>query len=644
MMPQGAAALRARQGAALAGVVYEKETDAALGELLTRLTAAGAASSLPPYEAATVRDAARSYRRRVALSKEMAQREARLSSEGYQAWVAARAASDFTQFAPVLTEWLALTREKCAAIDATRSAYDMSLDTFERGMTSARLDEIFAAVRDGLVPLLAAVRQRGTPPDDAWLSGAFDVEEQAALCREIAVAMGFDLERGRLDVSVHPFTGGAGPSDVRMTTRFKPTDLTEGLTGAIHETGHALYEQGRPSGEHEGLPVSEALSMGVHESQSLLWERMVALSRPFATFLLPRLRARFPQLPADKTADDLYAALNKVSIKSLIRVEADELNYPLHIILRYELESALLAGTISVEQLPALWNEKMAAYLGVTPESDAQGVLQDVHWSAGAIGYFPTYSLGAMMACQIFAAAQRELPTLDEDLAAVRARAFAHACASFFALLSAPHVCSHACAVCACAGALHGPEDVAERARARARLAAPDRGRAHGGRNGRAAEAASVSGLPDAQVHRHLQALTEAQHSAESMLRFRGLCVNVAQTAVSFARRVAPGPPACVHVPPLSCARRARGSHAPTHAGRRASAAARAVMHVRWLCARCARSLAAALRALARGGAAAIDARQAEGDASHKVPTENADSTLRHAGPEQKQSMNYNEQ
>jgi Zn-dependent M32 family carboxypeptidase len=420
MMPQGAAALRARQGAALAGVVYEKETDAALGELLSRLTASGASSSLPPYEAATVRDAARSYKRRVALSKEIAQREARLSSEGYQAWVAARAASDFSQFAPVLEQWLSLTREKCAAIDPARSPYDVSLDTFERGMTSARLDEIFAAVRDGLVPLLAAVRSRGTPPDDAWLSGAFDVGEQAALCREIAVAMGFDLERGRLDVSVHPFTGGAGPSDVRMTTRFKPTDLTEGLTGAIHETGHALYEQGRPGGAHEGLPVSEALSMGVHESQSLLWERMVALSRPFATFLLPRLRARFPQLPADKTADDLYAALNKVSMKSLIRVESDELNYPLHIILRYELESALLAGSVRVEQLPALWNEKMAAYLGVTPDTDAQGVLQDVHWSAGAIGYFPTYSLGAMMACQIFAAAKRDMPALDDDLAAVR--------------------------------------------------------------------------------------------------------------------------------------------------------------------------------------------------------------------------------
>jgi Zn-dependent M32 family carboxypeptidase len=423
MMPQGAAALRARQGAALAGVVYEKETDAALGALLSRLAGAPAAS-LGAFEAATVRDAARSYTRRAALTKELAQREARLSSEGYQAWVAARAASDYSQFAPVLEQWLALTREKCAAIAPNApDVYDTALDSFERGMTAARLDSIFATVRDGLVPLLAAVRERGTPPDDSWLAGTFDPDAQAALCREIAVQMGFDLERGRLDVSVHPFTGGAGPSDVRMTTRFKANDLTEGLTGAIHETGHALYEQGRPGGAHEGLPVSEALSMGVHESQSLLWERMVALSRPFASFLLPRLRAAFPQLPADKSADDLYAALNKVSMRSLIRVEADEVNYPLHVILRYELESALLRGDISVAQLPALWNAKMEAYLGVTPESDAQGCLQDVHWSAGAIGYFGSYSLGAMMAVQLFAAARKAIPSLDEDLAAVRSSA-----------------------------------------------------------------------------------------------------------------------------------------------------------------------------------------------------------------------------
>jgi carboxypeptidase Taq len=417
MMPEGAADLRAKQQSALAGVVFEKETALEIGQLLQRLQAT---PPQDPWQAAVVRDAARNYKRKTALSKELAQREARLSSEGYQAWVAARKASDFSAFAPVLRQWLELTKEKCAAIEPSKPAYDVCVDTYERGLSSARLDEVFATVRAGLVPLLAEVRSRGVAPDDSWLKGEWDLEKQAAMCKEIAVEMGFDLTRGRLDVSVHPFTGGAGPTDVRMTTRFKAHDLMEGLTGAVHETGHALYEQGRPGDELDGLPVSEALSMGVHESQSLLWERCVALSPAFAEYLLPKLHAAFPAFPKDKTAKQLYEAMNTVTPRSLIRVEADELNYPLHIILRYELESALVKGTIAVEDLPRLWNERMQSYLGVTPDSDAQGVLQDVHWSAGAFGYFPTYSLGAMMAVQLFEAAKKDMPTLDADIAAGR--------------------------------------------------------------------------------------------------------------------------------------------------------------------------------------------------------------------------------
>lgn len=292
MMPSGAAELRSAQQQALAGVLFDKETSPELGSLIKTLE-----DSPPPgdWAQAVVRDAARNYKRRIALTRELAQREARLQSEGFQVWVKARKASDYATFKPVLADWLGLIRERSAAIDPSQSAYDVALDSFERGMTSARVDEIFAELRAGLVPLLADVRTRGTPPDASWLSGAaFDVAVQASLCRDIAADIGFDLEHGRLDVSVHPFTGGAGPADVRMTTRFKERDLTEGLTGAIHETGHALYEQGRPDGDVAGLPASAALSMGVHESQSLLWERCVGLSRPFAAYLLPKLRAAFP--------------------------------------------------------------------------------------------------------------------------------------------------------------------------------------------------------------------------------------------------------------------------------------------------------------------------------------------------------------
>jgi len=259
MMPPASAELRSQQQAALAGVVFEKETSPALGELLAQLKASMPADE---WERAVVRDAARDYKRRTALSKELAQREARLQSDGYHAWAKARKEDDFSSFKPLLAEWVALTREKCAAIDPSAEPYDVCLDGFERGLLSSRVDEVFAQVRDGIVPLLAEVKAKGRTTDIGWLQQPFDVKKQAALCESIAVAMGFDLTRGRLDVSVHPFTGGAGPSDVRMTTRFKECDVMEGLTGAIHETGHALYEMGRPGGAVEGLPVSSGMPAG----------------------------------------------------------------------------------------------------------------------------------------------------------------------------------------------------------------------------------------------------------------------------------------------------------------------------------------------------------------------------------------------
>jgi len=291
------------------------------------------------------------------------------------------------------------------------------IDDYSAGLTAARIREIFDAVKIGIVGLLRDLREKGTPPDSSWLHGEYDTEKQAALCKEVSVALGFDLDRGRLDVSVHPFTGGAHPTDVRMTTRFKADDIMEGLTGAIHETGHALYEQGRCL-EYDGLPVNAAAGMAIHESQSLLWERMVGLSPAFAKYLLPKIRGAFPEaLPDDRTPDDLYAAVNRVRDESMIRVEADEVTYPLHVILRFEIELGLLEGTVTVDAVPRLWNEKMKEYLGVEPENDAQGCLQDVHWSMGALGYFPTYSLGAMAAVQIFDAARADLDGLDEDIA-----------------------------------------------------------------------------------------------------------------------------------------------------------------------------------------------------------------------------------
>ncbi|KAI8464429.1 MAG: putative carboxypeptidase [Monoraphidium minutum] len=416
MMPAGAAESRGAQKSALAGVIYDKKTEPEMGSLLEGLKAE--AAKLGPVPAAVVRDASKEYRKATALPKELVQRIAKLETDAYAAWVEARKASDFSKFAPFLQQWVDVRREAAALIDPARDPYDVLLDDYEKGMTAARLDGIFDEVRGGLVPLIADLKSKGTPPDDKWLTGDYDTKAQAALCQEIALDMGFDLEHGRLDVSVHPFTGGAHPTDVRMTTRFKAHDLTEGLTGAVHETGHALYEQGRNlSPEWRDLPVNTALSMGIHESQSLLWERMVALGQPFCHYMAGKVHKHFPSFP-ERPPADLYAAINTIKDPSLIRVESDEVTYGMHIVLRYEMERALIGGTLKVEDVPRVWNEKMAQYLGVTPKDDAQGCLQDVHWSAGLFGYFPTYLLGAMYACQIYQHASTQIPGLEAKIQA----------------------------------------------------------------------------------------------------------------------------------------------------------------------------------------------------------------------------------
>ncbi|GAX80590.1 hypothetical protein CEUSTIGMA_g8027.t1 [Chlamydomonas eustigma] len=415
MMPSGAAASRGAQKAALAGVVYDKETDPELGQLLDTLRKEQ--KGLDEWASANIRDAHKSYVKATAIPKDLAQRIARHETDSYQAWVEARKASDFSKFAPYLQKWVDLSKEKAAFIDSTKPAYDVLLDNYEKGMTSARLDEIFVQVREGLVPLIAAIKSKIGTIDDAWVKGTYETEKQAELCKQVALDLGFNLENGRLDVSVHPFTGGTHPTDVRMTTRFKQDDLLDGLTAAVHETGHALYEQGRNL-NYDGLPVNSSLSMGIHESQSLLWERMVALSLPFAKYLKPKLAAHFPEkFGGEVTAEELYKAENVVRDVSLIRVEADEVTYAMHIVLRYELERGLMDGSVKVEDLPRLWNEKMEKYLCCVPPNDAQGVLQDVHWSMGLFGYFPTYSLGAMYATQIYLRSKDAIPGLEEQIA-----------------------------------------------------------------------------------------------------------------------------------------------------------------------------------------------------------------------------------
>ncbi|KAF9403985.1 hypothetical protein BGZ94_004430 [Podila epigama] len=296
--------------------------------------------------------------------------------------------------------------------------YQALLNMYEPGFKDDRLQVLFEDLKSNLVPLIAKIKAKNFQHDDAFLQGEWDLTQQTEFSHRVSKEIGFDTTCGRLDNSTHPFTGGAHSTDVRMTTRYTLTDLKEGVTGTIHETGHSLYEQGR-SKKYVDTPVSAALSLGIHESQSLLWERMVGLSKPFWTNILPLLKEKF-QEPAHEalqsvTVDHFYNAWNRVE-PGYIRVEADEVTYGLHVILRYEIEKALIEGDITVAEVPGLWNAKMKEYLGLEVTEDRVGCLQDTHWAVGLIGYFPTYTLGSIYAVQIFAAAKEAIPNLDEHL------------------------------------------------------------------------------------------------------------------------------------------------------------------------------------------------------------------------------------
>jgi carboxypeptidase Taq len=339
-MPPGAAASRSTQKAALAKVLHEKKTGAEMRAAIDAVR--GVEAELSDERArANVRDAIEAFDKEARKSAELAEKEARLESEAFGAWQKARSQADFSIFAPKLREMFELKREVAAVTRPAlrKEPYDGALDAFERGMRSERLDQIFAELREGLVPLLCAIVEKKAqePSIDAAHPALahgeqWDVEAQAALCRDVAAKMGYSFDNGRLDVSTHPFTGGAGPSDVRMTTRYSH-NWEEGFGATVHETGHALYEQGRDVGdEGAGLPASQALSMGVHESQSLLWERLVLQSAEFWQFAAPLFHEAFP-FTADASAEDFYRTYNAVR-PGAIRVEADEVTYPLHVILR----------------------------------------------------------------------------------------------------------------------------------------------------------------------------------------------------------------------------------------------------------------------------------------------------------------------
>ncbi len=409
-MPAGGAAGRARQVATLAGIHHELFTDAKVGAVLDSLLAD---DTLSPVERANVRESHRKYSEMKKYPNAFVVKLNETTSAAFQAWQEARGKKDFALFRPLLATLVDMKRQECDLLGYAAEPYDALLNLFEPGSTTAALNDLFNEVRSRLVPF--AHRIAGRPrPDTSFLHRAYDKKRQWDFGMDLLERIGYDFRRGRQDVSAHPFTTNFNAGDVRITTRIDEHNFREMTWSTLHECGHGLYEQGLPAADY-GLPSGEYLSLAIHESQSRIWENNVGRSLPFWTFHYPRLQAVFPENLAGVPLDAFYRAINTVE-PSLIRTNADEITYHLHILIRFELETALLAGTLAADDLPAAWNERYRDYLGLDVPDDAAGVLQDVHWSHGAFGYFPTYTQGSVYAAQFFDRARRDMPTLEDDL------------------------------------------------------------------------------------------------------------------------------------------------------------------------------------------------------------------------------------
>ncbi len=406
-MPAKGAQARGRQLATLSALAHRMFTDARVGTLLNELRAT---STVSPDDRVLVDESLRDYERATKLPEAFVERFAEEQSRAYEAWTKARERSDFTIFQPHLETMFGLLRQKADYLGYVGSPYNALLDEYERGMTVEQLDPIFSDLAQRQSALVSRIASSGAQPDNAWLEGEWDANAQWALTLGVLGDMGYDFEAGRQDKSVHPFSTSFDLYDVRVTTRVNPKELFSALTGSMHEGGHALYEQGFRE-EDRRTPLAQGTSMGMHESQSRMWENMIGRSRPFWEHYAPAYGAQFPGRLDNVSTEQMFRAINRVE-PSFIRVEADECTYNLHIILRYELETALIEGRMKVSEAPEAWNAKMKQYLGLEVPNDAVGCLQDIHWSHGLVGYFPTYALGNLYAAQLFEAMSASLPDI----------------------------------------------------------------------------------------------------------------------------------------------------------------------------------------------------------------------------------------
>lgn len=415
MMPRGSSDLRGEQLAALETESHALLTSPRVSRLLSRAEANIA--GLEDWQSANVREMRRERDHALATPHSLVSRLAKATARAEVKWVEARQKSEFAIFAPHLEEVINLLRDKAGLLGKALNLdpYDALVDEFSPGMTSAEIDAIFTTLGRRLPGLIQEVIDLQVRRPPLEITGRYTPSKQRQLALEVMKAIGFPFERGRLDESEHPFTGGV-PGDIRITTRFNPTDPLSGLMGVLHETGHAMYDVGLPEA-WRGQPVGRDRGMALQESQSLLLEMLIGRNRPFLRYIKPMLDKAFGAGSPEWEVENLYRLLIRVR-RSLIRVDADEVTYPVHVMLRYELENEILKGELKIKDLPEAWNSRVEDRLGVRPANDAEGCLQDVHWAVGSFGYFPSYAMGAVIAGQLYESLRADRPELDEEIAA----------------------------------------------------------------------------------------------------------------------------------------------------------------------------------------------------------------------------------
>ena len=418
-MPSGSAAARADQISLILSMSHARFTGPdfrrSLGQLVDLSTGEVEGDDLAPEEVRLLQMTWRDWRRATVLPVEFVGELAHLTSATEQVWQTARPKNDYTSFAPYLRKIIDMKRQEADYLGYEDQPYDALIENYESGMTTAQLNVIFDTLRPALVDLVQRLENAGVPDRREILKRGYPEALQWEFGLVVLKDMGYDMTRGRQDLSAHPFTTDFHPTDVRITTRLNRDDLAMGLFSTIHEGGHALYEQALNE-YWFGTPLCEPVSMGIHESQSRLWENYVAHSLPFWHHYYPLLQKNFPDQLGDIALEDFYAAINTVT-PSPIRVEADEVTYSLHIMLRFEIEQAMINDSVDVNDLPAIWNEKMESYLGITPQNDTEGILQDIHWCMGAVGYFPSYVLGNLYGRQFYEAAVAQIDDLEDGIA-----------------------------------------------------------------------------------------------------------------------------------------------------------------------------------------------------------------------------------